>query len=154
MTQMTTRRASVRRADTSVAVLTGLGASLAVAVLWVLLAFRSPSTTYHFAPIVVTVASPYAARAKAAGAFTGRRALVIVAAGAAISLAAVVALASTRHLTGPTLWDSGNATTEAIAFTAAGSVCGYWVAWRQRRWLGKPANADRVPDRLEHKDCA
>lgn len=144
---MTAPHEPVRPTDFSVAVLTGLGASLAVAGLWGLLALRSPSTTYHFAPIVVTVALPYAARAKAGDAFTGRRALVIVAAGAAISLGAVIALASTRHLTGPTLWDSGNATIEAIAFTAAGSVCGYWVAGRRPHG---PFGVDRNRARVRH----
>jgi hypothetical protein len=110
------------------ALLTGL-----VCVVWILLANRSPSLTYHFAPLIAAVLWPLSLRSR------GRRILRDAANGAA-GAAALVLVASlglhlTDRMTGPTFIDRGAALAEAILFLMIGAAFGLRTAIRERPGL-------------------
>ncbi len=104
-----------------------------VCVVWAALAVRSPTLTYHFAPIIAGVLWPLSLRS------AGRRTLQdssIAGAGAAllvVSTSVVLQLGS--WLEGPTFWNEGPALTESILFGVLGAMFGTRAASRQRPGL-------------------
>ena len=96
-----------------------------------MLALRSPTTTYHIAPVVVTVTPIW---------IIGRRsvpranhAIRYVVLGAAIATVTTVMLSASGNLRGPTLTGSQDATTEAILAIAVGVALAMTGAWHRHR---------------------
>lgn len=111
---------SVREASLSEGSLAAI-ASLAAAILWIVLAWRTPTSTYHFAPIVVVLAGPFVVRQR-----TSHRPLVqaakIVGISVMVAVAALVLLALATKMEGPTFWSDDGAPLEAALFTAASAL--------------------------------
>jgi hypothetical protein len=110
------------------AVLTGL-----VCVVWILLANRSPSLTYHFAPPIAAVLWPLSLRSR--GRRTFRDAAVGAAGASALVLVTSLGIHLTDQMTGPTFIDRGAALTEAILFLVIGAAFGLRTAIRERPGL-------------------
>ena len=91
---------------------------LALALGWSLLALRSPTTTYHVAPAVVTVTPIWIIRRRSVPRVN--HAIRYVVLGAAIAAITTVTLSASGNLQGPTLTGSHAATTEAILAIAVG----------------------------------
>lgn len=90
--------------------------------LWAVLAIRTPTNTFHFAPIIVAAAWPVIARGSQAR--TTRQAVATASSSTAIALGIGVALWATDRLRGPTLWHSGPAITETVLFALLGGAIG------------------------------
>lgn len=97
---------------------TGVAAALALG--WIVLAVRSPTTTYHVAPLLITVAPLWVVRRTAA--HSRAQALTWVAVGVAIAAATTLLLAVTGNLRGPTVTGSRAAPSEAFVAAAFGAV--------------------------------
>lgn len=106
------------------------GATLAAGLLWTVLAVRTPTNTFHFAPIIVAAMWPLIARGSVAP--KPRRLWGISAAGTSIALAIGLGLWFTDHLRGPTLWHSGQAVTETVLFAVLGGMIGLVGQLRHR----------------------
>lgn len=113
----------------------GLLAASTTALAWTALALRQPETTYHFAPMIVAASWGAARRWVDAG--PGRRASGLATAGGGGAIAVVTAaeLAWLGALEGPTLWGTGGALVEAVAFAAIGAAIGYRFVTRRRPGL-------------------
>ena len=98
-----------------------VGYSAGFALLWGLLAWNSPSTTYHLAPLIVAAAVP---GALLLGDEKVPISQLILAGGAGgmLALIATVLLGSSDHLLGGSLLPFGGAVAEALVFTGAGAV--------------------------------
>lgn len=92
-------------------------ASIALAGVWFVLAWRTPTSTHHFAPLVVAAAWGFLADADSAAASRW-------AAGAGVVVAAgtVLALSVSDRLLGPTLWHSRPSWPELLGFAVLGGV--------------------------------
>jgi|SRR5665811_254021 len=99
---------------------------LVLAALWALLAFRSPTTTYHLAPLLVVVVVPFAYRN--AGGVSGRAVVGLALAAGLGTVALAGILAATGALDGPSLLPTGGALLEAAVGAAAGAVLGLTAA--------------------------
>lgn len=100
-----------------------VAASTAATGLWFALAWRSPTSTYHFAPIVGAAVGPYVTRTKF-GPTTLTAAVRVAALGAAITIAAALVLWSQDRMLGPTFWSEDGAVVESLAFALLGAVVG------------------------------
>ncbi len=109
--------------------------SLAIALGWVLLATWRPTTTYHFGPLLVTVAWPYVARSRIKQPMNRSETVTALAGGAAISLVTTLGLYLGNRLEGPTFWESPDAPLEAVLMTLLGVLWGLRVATRRRGGL-------------------
>ncbi len=98
-------------------------ASLAAAAVWIVLATRSPTLTYHFAPVIAAAAWPWLAH-------TGPR-LPPMVGGVTIALGATAILAASDSLQGPTLWGSDGALGESMAAALIGGVVGVILQGRR-----------------------
>ena len=99
---------------------------LVLAGLWALLAFRSPTTTYHLAPLLIAAAVPFAYR-NAGGKST--RVLFGIAVLAGLGTFALAGLlAAGGALAGPSLLSNGGAMLESAVAAAAGTVVGFAAA--------------------------
>lgn len=96
-------------------VLLGLGASAAVAVVWGILAWRSPTLTYHFAPIVAVLVGPMLVRGRPGARY-------VAGAAAVLTIATALVLWAADKLRGPTFWSDDGAVGEALIFTIAASM--------------------------------
>ncbi|MEO0492010.1 MAG: hypothetical protein AAF081_01190 [Actinomycetota bacterium] len=106
--------------------LAGFLAALVAAVLWALLAARTPTNTYHFAPLIVAGAWPAIDGSLGAG-LTQRRSVNAALGGFAVAVATAVILAIKGDLDGPTLWETDGTTAvlvEHLVFAALGAVAG------------------------------
>ncbi len=116
-------------------------ASLLPAFIWVALAWRSPSSTHHFAPLVVAMAWGFLAEP------TSRRDSVRAAVGGvAVAWSTVVVLGLAGRLDGPTLWGSRPSWPELAAFGALGALIVVIRGMRRGR-DGAPASAERPQGR-------
>ncbi|MGH3437991.1 MAG: hypothetical protein ACRDRN_16190 [Sciscionella sp.] len=102
----------------------GALASLVLAAVWLLLALKDPSTTYHLAPLLVAVAWPLTRRWRTRSALPARSALGAATGGAAVALGTTALLASQHALTGPTLSGSGDALIETLIAIVVGAAIG------------------------------
>ena len=121
--------------------LAGLLAALAGAVVWALLAARTPTNTYHFAPMVV--AGIWAGLDGSIGAgLTQRRIVTSAFGGLAVAVTTAVILELKGDLAGPVFWDSSDdapVLVEHVVFAVVGALLGAAVALRAastapRRW--------------------
>jgi hypothetical protein len=119
------------------------GASLLVSLIWVGLAWRTPTSTFHFAPLIAGAVGPYAAKSRT-GAVSPFRALRLASAGMAALAVAIAFLATADRLQGPTFWSADGAEVEAVLFAGLGALAG--LAYLL---IGAP-----VPDPQEIGDAA
>ncbi len=107
-----------------------LGAAISglVALAWIGLAARSPTLTFHFAPLIAAAAWPAALR----GGRPLRVAPIDAARGAAgaagMTFVAMAILLAFDWMRGPTFWDSGPAVIEVVPMVLVGAVGGYRYA--------------------------
>ena len=92
-------------------------ASVALAAVWLLLAWRSPTSTHHFAPLVVAAAWGFFT--ELSGPAPARRA---AAAGVSVAVFVLVALGLNDRLLGPTLWHSRPSWPELLGFAVLGGL--------------------------------
>ena len=92
-------------------------ATVLLAVVWFALAWRSPTSTHHFAPLVIAAAWGFMAELDS-------NVAVRAAAGAGVGVAVVTlaALALGDRLMGPTLWGSRPSWPELAGFAVLGGV--------------------------------
>lgn len=112
--------------------LSGMFVALAAAVIWAVLAARTPTNTYHFAPMVVAGAWVAIDGSIGAG-LTQRRIVNTSLGGLTVAIASAVVLELKGDLAGPTFWDTGdNAPVlfEHIVFAVAGAGIGALIAIR------------------------
>lgn len=105
---------------------------LLLAGVWAALALANPTTTYHLAPAVVTVAWPLGARTRAGRATRPREALVPVGAALALVAAALLLLLASGALEGPSLVPGTDALGESVLLALAGAGYGGRVLARER----------------------
>ena len=105
--------------------------ALALAIGWTLLALHGPTTTYHVAPVVVTVTPIWIIRRRSVP--RANHAVRYVVLGAAIAAITTVTLSASGNLRGPTLTGSHTATTEAILAIAVGVALALTGAWSRHR---------------------
>lgn len=102
-----------------------LGASAGLALVWVVAAALRPGSTFHLAPILVTLVGTFVVGSAGRATRDWNAAVV---GGAAISLLVTGVLAAAGWLAGPSLLPFGGPAVEAIVFTlgagAAGVVAG------------------------------
>jgi hypothetical protein len=99
------------------------GASLVVSLIWVGLAWRTPTSTFHFAPLIAGVIGPYAAKSRT-GVVSPVRAFRLTSAGMAAVAASIAFLAAVDRLRGPTFWSADGAAIEAALFGGLGALAG------------------------------
>lgn len=104
-----------------------------VCLVWVGLAIRSPSLTYHFAPIIAGVLWPLSMRSH--GRRSTRDAWTAGAAAAVLVTATSIGLHIADKLEGPTFWNEGPSLTEAIVFAVVAAAFGARSASRKRAGL-------------------
>ena len=97
------------------------GYAAGLTLLWAVLAWNSPATTYHLDLLLVAIAMPGMVRLS--GAVVPPRLLVIAGfTGLALTLAATGVLGWSDRLAGPSLLPFGGAVTEAVGFAVAGAL--------------------------------
>ena len=99
--------------------------TLLLAVVWFVLAWRSPSSTHHFAPLVIAAAWGFLTDVGGTAA-----ARFAAAAGTAVAVLTLVALAIGDKLMGPTLWGSRPSWPELLGFAVLGGLV---TLFRSRR---------------------
>ena len=112
--------------------LAGLVVALLAAVLWALLAARTPTTTYHVVPLLVASAWPAIDGSVGAG-LTQRRSVNAALGGFVLAVATAVILGVKGDLDGPTLWATRGTVAvlvEHIALAAVGAIVGFIHAVR------------------------
>lgn len=103
---------------------------LALALGWSLLALRSPTTTYHLAPLLITVAPIWIIGRR--GETRGKRTVRYVILGAVIATFTTVALSVSGSMQGPTLTGSHAAAGEAMIVTGLGAALVSTGAWSRK----------------------
>jgi len=101
--------------------------AFALAVLWAVLAWYSPSTTYHLAPLLVAGVVPGALLLSDERS-PWRITLAAGAVGASLALITTTGLGLAERLIGPSLLPSGGAVVEAVVFAALGATAGVVAA--------------------------
>ena len=112
--------------------LAGLFAALAAAVAWAFLASRTPTNTFHFAPMVVAGIWVGLDGSMGAG-LTQRRIVNTALGGFALAVVTAAILEVKGDLDGPTFWDESDSApvlAEHVVFAALGAVIGAAVALR------------------------
>lgn len=113
------------------AILRPLVVSSLLAAAWAGLALRSPTTTFHLAPLVVAAAPSITARMRHAVPLGPEGAMRVIAAGLVVATATALLLATFHALSGPAVW-GGSGAMETAAAVALGGVWGWRVATRRR----------------------
>lgn len=107
--------------------------SLGLAVLWVVLAFVNPKTTYHLAPPLVVAAVPLSHRSTGSGPLSGPAAAGAVVSGLTNALVATAVLFFFDKLEGESLLPFGDAVVESLLFALGGAVAGFFIgSWGRR----------------------
>lgn len=108
--------------------------SIVAGLVWAGLAWRTPTSTFHFAPLIVAVAWPVVARST--GGRAEARAAVLAAGGAVgFALAVGLLLLVADRLQGPTFWGDGGAIVEVVIAALLGGAYGLRVLTRERSGL-------------------
>jgi len=105
--------------------------AVAAAVVWLLLALDRPTSTFHFAPLIVAAAWPVVTRIDTETRLSTRDAALRAGAGLVLGVAVGIVLAATDSLDGPSLWDDDSAELETFIFTVAGAGFGALYAVRR-----------------------
>ena len=116
----------------------GLVTALIVAVVWWILAARTPSSTFHFAPSVLAAAWVVVEASGAIG-VTRATAVRLSIAGFVFAAAETLLLEAATLLEGPIFWDHGDeapVVLEHLLFAALGAVVG--VVGALRATAGRP----------------
>jgi len=92
-------------------------ATVVLAAVWFTLAWRSPTSTHHFAPLVVAASWGFLADVQSTAA-----ARVAAAAGVAVAVVTLGGLAIADRLMGPTLWGSRPSWPELLGFAVLGGI--------------------------------
>lgn len=108
----------------------GAGFALVAAIGWIALALRTPTNTYHFAPLVVALALPVATRSDAGPAIGRGRKVIVGTIGGLVAALIGLWLAATGNLEGPTLWGDDGALSEVLVFSIGGALAGTGLTWR------------------------
>jgi hypothetical protein len=101
--------------------------SLGLGLLWMLLAFRSPETTYHFGSLLVAAAVAMSHRSTGSGPLSNAAAAGAAVSGLMNALIATAVLALNDSLRGGSLLPFGDATVEAIVFAIVGAGAGFVI---------------------------
>ena len=104
-----------------------------VAIAWILLAWRSPTLTYHFAPLIGGAVGPLSLRTK--GQATGSHGRKVAGLVLAMMLGVTLLLELTGLQEGPNFLESGPAWPEAVLFAIIGVAVGANAATRERPGL-------------------
>jgi hypothetical protein len=128
----------------------GVLAPVAAALVWAVLAVRTPTSTFHFAPLVVAVVWPVFGRIGDGGPPAGRESLVVGASGGVIAVIAGLGLQAAGKLEGPTFWSESGAIVEVLIFAAVGTLYGLrgWITQRFSRTpasVSPSASSDSAP---------
>ena len=91
--------------------------SIAFAAVWIVLAWRTPTSTHHFAPLVAAASWGFLTDLDKVA--NTRRAAM---GGVAVAVVALVVLALNDRLLGPTLWHSRPSWPELLGFSVLGGV--------------------------------
>ena len=114
----------------------GPAPSMAIAAAWVLLTIWRSTATFHFAPLLVAVAWPYATRVQDGRAAGWAEAAPAVLGGAAVGLLTTAGLTVAGRLDGPTFWGTPGAPVESVVMTLLGAALGARTLMRKRSgWL-------------------
>lgn len=107
--------------------------SAGVGLVWIVLAWRSPTLTYHFAPLIGGVVGPLSLRTQG----RAEASLAQRAAGAVLGLmlAVTLLLEVAGRQEGPNFLEVGPAWPEAVLFAAIGVVIGARTASREQPGL-------------------
>ena len=108
----------------------GAVATLAAAVLWAWLAARTPTSTYHFAPLVVAGVWVAVNGMTDAG-LTPRATVRVATAGFVVAAVVTLLLEAAGNLDGPVFWDKGDdapVMIEHLVFAALGALAGAGIA--------------------------
>jgi hypothetical protein len=108
----------------------GAVVALVVAFVWVVLAVRTSTSTYHFAPLILALVLPFASRSSPIGHPRRPVGVFIASIGGVLAALVGLGLAWTGNLDGPTLWGEGGALGEVLAFSVAGVLIGNALMWR------------------------
>lgn len=107
--------------------------SLGLAVLWVVLGFLNPQTTYHLGPPLVVAAVPLSHRSTGSGPLSTAAAAGAVVSGLTNALIATAILFVFDKLEGESLLPFGDAAVESLVFAAGGAVLGFVMGiWGRR----------------------
>jgi len=110
-----------------------LGVAIGFALAWVLLAARTPSTTYHLAPLLVATAPAVAHRWLTGAAVRSPRAIGLAVAGLAIALVTTAVLTWRGLLAGPDVTGGDGVVAETVLLALLGTVLGWRLARRGSR---------------------
>lgn len=120
------------------AVLRPAALSVGLGLIWLVLAWRTPTATHHFAPMVIAAAWGFVAtiddRAAAWRAAVG---------GVVVAVLALAVLGVTGHLLGPTLWHSRPSWPELLGFSLLGGVITLVRAKMRSRQSGRARETPR-----------
>ena len=111
--------------------------SLAVAVLWTILAALNPATNYHLSPLVAVLAAPMAARVATSGRLRWLIAIATVGVGVIVTVAAALIIHAAGWARGPSFSSNVPPLAELIAVIVVGALAGVAVAVAPLREKGK-----------------
>lgn len=109
--------------------------ALGLALIWVLLAVRTPTTTYHLAPLLVAAAAAVTRRWLTRTPVPPRPATALAVTGLAITWTVTAVLTWQGLLAGPDITGRAAPVVEAVLLAGVGAVLGWWIAWRGGRRL-------------------
>lgn len=121
MPENTPERAAARRPGRALYLSLGLG------LLWIVLAWSNPTTTYHLGPPLVALAVPLSHRTTGSGPLSVPAAAGAAVAGLSNALIATAVLALNDKLQGGSLLPFGDAAVESILFALVGALVGFGI---------------------------
>jgi len=110
-----------------------LGWSVALAVLWVVVALIRPTSTFHLAPFLIAAAPPVLLTLDGDSRADWTTVLRIALGGMALALTATFVVSFLGAMQGPPFEGFSGPLVEAVAFTAVGAALGVGLAWWRMR---------------------
>jgi|GEM_PF-5736494 len=109
--------------------LTGVGVTLIISAMWVVIALLNPTVTYHLSPLLVAAAPSVVARLQAERALPWRQAVIAAAVGGLLAGITTLILVLADALRGPVITAEftavpGSALAETLVVLAMGAVLG------------------------------